>query len=210
MATSKYLNSELILKYIEIFHKLSARYKRIISIEMCKNRALTIHTVMAYSEVHSYHHNLESFFTSRNSKYMNINYILNHPELSWNWNFVSHNLSVTMEVVLLNLDKPWHWGRLSSHPNITMSDIESHLYLSWEWEQISMNPNLTFAMIDEHNIVWDWLGISENIHLTVDLLYKAECRYEWEFEHMSRWNPSITLELLLATPDLPWDYGCSV
>ena len=51
MATSKYLNSELILKYIEIFHKLSARYKRIISIEMCKNRALTIHTVMAYSEV---------------------------------------------------------------------------------------------------------------------------------------------------------------
>ena len=138
--SSKYLNSTLIEKYIEILPKLSIENKRSVCNSIQNNPALTMEMVLAYPE-------LEWKCNFVSSKYMNIADILDHPELKWDWTSVSQNLSVTMNIVLSNIDKPWNWGCLSGHRNITMSDIESHMDLAWVWNFVSWNPNETMTMI---------------------------------------------------------------
>ena len=62
------------------------------------------------------------------------------------------------------------------------------------------------TMIEAHSDKpWDWNRVSLHMKLTVDLLTQYRDK-PWDFYSMSKWNPSITLELVLATPDLPWNY----
>ena len=39
------------------------------------------------------------------------------------------------------------WFELSSNPNLTMEMILIHIDKSWDWFNISQNPNLTMEMI---------------------------------------------------------------
>ena len=198
--SSKYLNSTLIEKFIEILPKLSVESKTDICFRMCMNPALTIEMVLAYPDL------LWDF--NEMSEHMNINDILDHSEFKWNLDgdWVSRNPSVTMDVVLSNINKPWSWSWLSRNPNITMSDIESHMDLPWDWYYVSCNPNFTMTMIEAHpDKQWDWASISQSMKITVDLL-RHYADKPWDFDNMSNYNPSITLELLLATSDLSWNY----
>ena len=201
ITSTKYLNLTLFENYIEIAHKLTSDTKNFVRHKMSENPAFTMEILLACPE---WKCECECY----SSIYMNINDILDHPELKWDWSHVSHNPSVTMEIVLSNIIKPWNWVRLSRHPNITMSDIESHMNLPWiwKWYGVGQNPNLTMAMIETHpDMDWDWNGISKRMKLTVDLLRQYADK-PWDFVKFCQVNPSITLELLCATPDLPWNY----
>ena len=142
--STKYLNLKLINICIDIFimNNLTQHSLRRTCFDMSWNIVLTIDMLLAYPDL--------PWHWLAISRQMNINDILNHPELSWNWDDVSQNLSVTMEIVLSNIDKPWHWDGLSSHKNINMSDIESHIDLSWNWYYVNYNPNLTMTMIETY------------------------------------------------------------
>ena len=199
--STKHLNSTLIEKCIEILPKLTDRHKNHICSSLSWNPALTIDMVLAYPE-------LKWKCDCYSSLNMNINDILRYPELNWNWNGVSENPSVTMDIVLSNIDKPWNWVYLSKHLNISMSDIESHMNLPWVWNWggVNQNPNLTMTTIEANpDVEWEWNGISQNMKLTVGILQQYADK-PWNCDIMSLHNPSITLELLTATTYLPWNY----
>ena len=129
---------------------------------MCWNPALTMKMVKSCPKFQS----IQWKADMNSSRHMNIKDILKHPELEWDWRFVSENLGLTMKILLANLDKPWVWSFVSKHKNIKMSD-QSHMDLPWVWyfhAGVSGNPNLTMTMIEAHpDKPWNWRFISESM-----------------------------------------------
>jgi hypothetical protein len=41
--------------------------------------------------------------------------VYSHPELPWDWGYLSQNPNITPQDVFDNADKPWHWRWLSEN-----------------------------------------------------------------------------------------------
>ena len=163
--STKYLNLSLIEKFVEILPKFNNENETHICSAISQNPALTMEIILAYPSLMDFDVGL--IFETNMNLIININDILAHPELKWNWIRVSKNPSVTLDIVLSNIDKPWNWKYLSRHRNITMADIQSHLDLPWNWYSVSNNPNLTMEMIESHpDKEWNWFFINMCITLT--------------------------------------------
>jgi hypothetical protein len=50
-----------------------------------------------------------------------------YPDKPWDWEGISHNPNLTMEMILEHLDKPWNWNGISKNPNLTMEFIEKNI-----------------------------------------------------------------------------------
>ena len=86
-----------------------------------------------------------------------------YPEKPWNWEYISYNPNITIEIIENNPEKPWDWYGISQNPNITMEMIDKYPDKPWDWNYISKNPNLTMEMIDKYpDKPWDWEVISKN------------------------------------------------
>ena len=83
IASTKYLNSALIEKFLEILPKLTNQIKSFVCFVISKNPALTIDMILSYPDL------AWNFYEI--SKNMNIKSILAHPELKWDWHGVSCN-----------------------------------------------------------------------------------------------------------------------
>jgi hypothetical protein len=91
-----------------------------------------------------------------------IGVILNHPEVSWDWQGVGNNLQLTMQIVLDNLNKNWSWWSVTDNPNITSNDILRNMNLPWKWNNLIYRKKLTIEMILANpNYSWDWKAIYE-------------------------------------------------
>ena len=100
--------------------------------------------------------------------------LLKYPDKPWNWNSISRNPNITMEMIEENPDKPWNWIYISFNPNITMEFIENNIdeinfkYLStnkfgWNhniikqyWEQRKQKVFEKNEMIKEELIACTW------------------------------------------------------
>ncbi len=111
------------------------------------------------------------------------NDIISNPNEKWRWNWegVSTNMHITIDIVLANLDLPWDWIDLSAHPNITLDHIKSHPELPWNMFGISWNANITLEMMDTNpQIEWDIRGVSLNPNLTSDyVINHPELKWDW-------------------------------
>ena len=50
------------------------------------------------------------------------NFILKNKK-DWNWDFISSNPNLTIQIILVNPDKKWNWYNISKNSNITMDDV---------------------------------------------------------------------------------------
>ena len=50
-----------------------------------------------------------------------------YPDKHWNFNNISHNPNITMEIIEKYPEKPWDWDGISMNPNITMEMIEKNI-----------------------------------------------------------------------------------
>lgn len=57
------------------------------------------------------------------SKYININEIINNPDVDWNYAQVSHNRTLTTELILQRPDVAWDWNWIFGNPNISLVDL---------------------------------------------------------------------------------------
>ena len=76
-----------------------------------------------------------------------IPYILEHPDLEWNWSFVSSNKGMNINSVKQLLNKPLEWNFLSKNDGITQDDIINNLDLPWSWRDLSSNKHLTVNFV---------------------------------------------------------------
>ena len=65
--------------------------------------------------------------------------ILKYPEKPWDWEWISQNPNITMEMIEKYPEKSWNWEWISQNPNITMEMIEKYPEKPWNWDWISMN-----------------------------------------------------------------------
>ena len=96
---------------------------------------------------------------------LSINIIEENPDLPWNFVYLSKNKNINFDFIYSNLDKDWDWNMLSKHKNINTSIIHLHPELNWNYQYISENPNLTWQFIlDNIDKNWNWDSLSRNIH----------------------------------------------
>jgi hypothetical protein len=67
--------------------------------------------------------------------------IENHPELPWNWKYISQNPTITLDFVLKNHNKRWDWSRLTLNSAITREDIKNHPELPWDHDYVKLRFN---------------------------------------------------------------------
>jgi hypothetical protein len=109
------------------------------------------------------------------------NYVVAHPEIKWDYEFMSANPNINIKIVLSNIHLPWDFFTLSRNRGIKWEDIIANPQLDWNKSQVSENPNIT-------------------IQIVLDNL-----NYGWSFPVLTR-NPGITWQDILANPQIPWDY----
>jgi hypothetical protein len=148
-------------------------------------------------------------------------YILDHPEMDWNWDIICLSPNITWELIQAHPDKPWNWSILSSHKNITLDIIKANPEKDWNWHGFSVeNPNLTWEDVrKEPNIDPECVF---NYHLyrswkqtpfkVIDLHptligYGAKMKLRYKNSYLYTIDPNSTWEELKNTPDieLAWE-----
>ena len=58
----------------------------------------------------------------------------------WNWEAISMNQNITIEIIENNFDKYWNWKCVLKNPNFTFEMIEKYPTEDWNWDNdISKN-----------------------------------------------------------------------
>ena len=66
-------------------------------------------------------------------------FILDNPDIPWDWYELSKNPSITWDIVQQNPDKKWDWSKLSSNTNITWDIVQQNQDKPWDWKKLSSN-----------------------------------------------------------------------
>jgi hypothetical protein len=123
----------------------------------------------------------------------------------WDWDMISINPNLTMEMILKHKDKNWYWNFVSMNKGITMQNIKDHIDFPWNWIYVSLNPNLTIEMIDEFpDKPWDVISIVRNRNLTPEMLLSSKT-IKFNFSQIS-YNPNLTSDFVLQHLEESWDY----
>jgi len=108
--------------------------------------------------------NLEKYIQNKWDEYY-WNYIMKYED-KLDWNHISRNPNITIEIIEKYPNKPWNWGKygISRNPNITIEIIEKYLDKSWKWSVILDKSRMSaFEFIDKHLDKYDDLTfISDN------------------------------------------------
>ncbi len=124
------------------------------------------------------------------SKTVTMNVVLLHPEYLWDYNSMSYNPNITMDIIIKNLDKPWNWHRLSKHRDI-LDVVLSYPDLSWDWNILSKHPNLTMQIILMFpKKAWSWDVLSYHPNIGLDDIFNHS-KLDWDFD-LVLYNPSLT------------------
>ena len=132
-------------------------------------------------------------------------FLLKHPD-KLDWERISSNPNITMDIIEKYPNKPWVWSDISYNPNLTMEIIEKYSDKLLIWNAISRNPNITIEIIENNpDKPWDWYYISFNPNITVDIIEKYPDK-PWNWNSIS-WNPNITIEFIEKKLDNTWDWS---
>jgi hypothetical protein len=112
-------------------------------------------------------------------------FVLNHPELTWDINELSS--CVSLDAIKQNFHLQWNWSCVALNPNVTVdfiNEVGSHNSgpIKWNFEALSYNPNITYEFFETHK------------------------DKGWNFKALSQNNPSVKLEWLELMPDAPWNF----
>ena len=136
---------------------------------------------------------------------VDINNIINEfPHLPYKWYIISHNPSITWDIIVSNPNRQWDWYWLSTNPNVTWEVVTANPNKNWNWSGLSSNPNVNWDIVKTHlNNDWNWDYLSENPSMTWDII-TTNSDMPWQWEHVSL-NPNITWKIVYENANKPWD-----
>lgn len=106
-------------------------------------------------------------------------FIEEHPEIDWQWIYLSNNFNMTYQFIMENKDKPWDWVNLIQHniPRIPIHQIEEMIALVQSSEinydnynKYSQNILKRFKMIPSSS----WNGLLWNKMITFEFALKIK------------------------------------
>lgn len=118
--------------------------------------------------------------------------ICKYPDLAWDWDALSYNLSLSAEFLIENINKPINMCKLSANPVIGVKHLDLHPYVAWKYDGYSININLPTEMIKIGINKWD---ITDNIPLV-----------KWNYYYLSI-NPAITCDYIRDNILQPWNWA---
>jgi hypothetical protein len=128
----------------------------------------------------------------------------NNYNRNWDWDLISKNSNITMDMIVSNMDKPWVWESVSDNPNITIEFILSHMDKKLCWSSISYNSNITPNDVQNYpRLPWDWYWLSKNPNITLNFI-EFYIDKPWDWSYLSS-NSIITMEFVEKYIDKPWD-----
>jgi hypothetical protein len=87
--------------------------------------------------------------------------VLDHPNLPWDWDWLSTNPSITFQNVLDHPKKPWDWFWLSYNPSITWKNVLNNLDKNWSWDILSLKKDGIFVKYNQKRVD---LGLNEELY----------------------------------------------
>lgn len=136
-----------------------------------------------------------------------------NEDISWDWEAVSANPSVTWEDILRYDHLPWNFRGVSRNPNITIDILNTRPLKEWSFENLAKNPNIiTMNKIDKHYLQYfrtkpvNLLGknFSENPAVTWEFIQEHPY-IDWDYSILSK-HPNITWETITHNPEYSWDH----
>lgn len=127
-------------------------------------------------------------------------FVLEHPEIPWNYSAMTENPNITWEIIRdnYNIRTPLFGPGMVENPNITLDIIQQNPHIQWEMSYINANPNITFDMLKSADLL-KYNTFSRNINITNDIVknnkHKVGNWGNWNFEKLGR-NPSITIDII--------------
>lgn len=135
--------------------------------------------------------------------------IENHPEIEWQWAYISLNPNITRDFLIKNIHQNWNWNTISSRKFIDTLLIDTYSHKPWNWVIISHNPdiNLNDNFIEKHiNQNWDWAHLSLNTHITLKFIDKYFYK-NWSWYKLSERN-NLTINFIIKhiKKNFNWNY----
>jgi len=131
---------------------------------------------------------------------------------NWDNMFLSMNSNLTWEVIenTTHLGFMWDLHGISANPNMTLDIIQNHTPPGcWDALGLSKNINITWEyVLNNLNLNWYMFILSFHPNITLDIIdsYPHPPCGDWSWARISR-NPNLTLEYVLAHPDVDWDWN---
>lgn len=125
-----------------------------------------------------------------------------YPNHDWCWRTLSRNISINLDFILENMDKPWDWNEISANSAITFEDVISHQELPWSWNGLTFNKNMIEHISTHSYLPWNWKSLSINTLININLVLENVDK-PWNWESLSI-NSAIKNADILNHPELPW------
>jgi hypothetical protein len=160
-------------------------------------------------------------------------FILQHPEIDWDWGELSLDENVTIDVIEQYIDKSWNWYYISANPSITMDFATTYPEKDWNWEAIMRHSKISWDCMEKNkndncpkwdmNIVncnstvtldeiiqhpdyfWNLFELSHNPNLTLDFILSKDDPSKWNW-HVISMHKNITIDMILNHPECPWHW----
>lgn len=147
----------------------------------------------------------------------------------WNWKIISRRGDVTIEMLFPTIDskdaaaaidaRKWDYEEASSNPNLTTEIVLCHPEL-WDWMKIATNsavaPTKELITHPQYKLrLWgNLLSLHPLVSFPLMLEYAKSDKldeFETYFQSAQCWsnlsrNRAVTIETILAYPNLPWDW----
>lgn len=158
---------------------------------------------------------------------VDINYILNHQEVDWDWIRISSSKNIKMEDVWNNPQLNWNWNALSKNPNVTMKEVKNHKEINWNFYFLSENPGIFMKDVKENiNEDWVWWLMGTKKDITIEdaikinenkgnlklknqsgtIIFDSDLTRNIFWQRLSS-NPAIKIKEIKRTKHLPWSYN---
>ena len=156
-------------------------------------------------------------------------FVERHPNVPWNFYYLSQNPSFTEKEVAAHLDWKWDWGQLarrlpysffdtiddewfeqlSNNESITMDIIDKYSDKRWDWSALLKNAIITSEWVDQKDFLLDehtkWYYYSMNKHLSGEFIRQnIHKNYEWAWFYLSR--QSNMFDYIRDYPQWDWDW----
>ena len=76
---------------------------------------------------------------------VSLSYVINHPEINWNWHDLSSNPGISFRDILDHPECPWNYDYVSQNPSIQFSDVMNYMDKPWNYHELSSNLTLTMC-----------------------------------------------------------------
>lgn len=141
------------------------------------------------------YHNYDEISINPN---ITIDIIRAYPEKPWNFSRFSQNKSVSGDIVDANPDIPWDYLHLSQNYNITPDYIIKNIDKPWDFDSICMYLNKSFELIklkSDYDWPYEEIFADENIIFDIPELNTNEKWINQAYNGLQQ-NPNITIDML--------------